>query len=157
MKLKSMILALCIIFLMCEQGYCLFPDTVSSQQVSSALKIQRAKDEQRKKIADKEKKEKRQKEKLDKKNTGSGAQTYSSSAKKSKTTAAQELGQKTIPMPQYKRHTPQGTIVNTPQPKSIEPIVAEQEQEKKKSRGGFIFLLVVLATIGVMHLKQKKK
>ncbi|MBU1043755.1 MAG: hypothetical protein KJ915_05085 [Candidatus Omnitrophica bacterium] len=155
MKLKSIALILFAVLFLSSPGYCLFCDDISPQQVQSSIKMQRVKDEQRKTQA----------EQVDSQTVDNlkavQNQPISSSLSDDKTVSKQAFIESikveaNQPMPQFKRITPQGMIVDTAQPLVALPITIAKKEEKKSSHGGFIFLLLVLCIVGVMSFKQQK-
>lgn len=153
MRLRSIAIGLCAVFLICDQGYCLFRDDVGAPQVYSAIKMQRAKDEQRKNEAEQVKPQavSEEIEQNDKTYNAQINMSASSLAFPAAVTSPESIG----PVPQYKRLTPQGTVVDTPRPVLVQSAKVESKIEPSNLNQGFIVLLLVLLIAGFIIFKQR--
>ena len=156
MNRRIIVFVVFVSLLICKQGYCLFRDDIGNQQVQSAIKIKRAKDEQRKKQYEQIK----QQEAIKKDNTADNM-TYSSQTSKQKSTKenfTQAINsEKTKPLLQYKRYTSKGAIIDTAHPAVVLTNTTVKKQEKRRSNKGFIFLLLVLGIGGFIIFRQQPK
>jgi hypothetical protein len=154
-QIKTLILAMSIL-LLCEQGYCLFPDQIDSHQVISAVKFQRAKDKNRKNQAQQEKDKEKFEQLIEQPMPGNDSYAPAENKKKGITQQSiEKKAQQQKAVVQYKRFTRDGQVVATPAPIPVDqPVTVEEE---KKSNQGWIALLAVLGIGAVIIYKNKKE
>ncbi len=157
MNKKIIAFAVFVSLLICKQGYCLFRDDVAAQQVKSLIRIQRAKDEQRKKQYDQVK----QQEKINEE-TLADDMTYSSQTPEQKTTKKEDFikvsnNQENKPTLQYKRYNREGLIVDTAPPVIVPTKTIVKQEEKKHSNNGIVFLFLVLGIGGFIVFRRQQK
>ena len=151
MKIRELVIIFGLILLLSEPGYCLFKEDISPQQVISSVRMQRAKDDQRKKQAEQAEKEAAlEAAQTDDAFLQSGTEGNVSVDGKDQQSQISETMKEKKAEVQYKRYDRNGQVVATPQPVDLVQQSQKEEKKEKKSTGfllAYILFMVVIVLV----------